>query len=82
MDYQYKQEPLHDDEANLRVNACETIKERLVIWTLLDTGIAIGELAGLERQFRLGTLTGVPLPEAKRLSDAYDERLTQRRPVA
>ena len=49
MKYQYRQEPLHDDEANRLVNACETLKERLVIWTLLDTGMRLGELAGLKK---------------------------------
>jgi integrase/recombinase XerD len=47
--YQYKREPLHPDEANRLSNACETHDERLVIWTLLDTGLRVSELAGLTR---------------------------------
>jgi integrase/recombinase XerD len=41
--------PLYDDEADQLVNACETVKERLVVWTLLDTGMRLGELAGLKK---------------------------------
>ncbi len=47
--YQYKREPLTDDEANRLANACETADERLVVWTLLDTGLRVGELAALAR---------------------------------
>lgn len=47
---QYKREPLSDDEVNKLVNACESFREKLVIWTLLDTGIRVGELAGLMKQ--------------------------------
>ena len=48
--YQYKREPLTPDEANRLANACETAEERLVIWTLLDTGLRVSELAGLQRE--------------------------------
>jgi integrase/recombinase XerD len=47
--YQYKREPLSADEANQLANACETHVERLVIWTFLDTGMRVSELAGLKR---------------------------------
>jgi len=47
--YQYKREPLSADEANRLANACETHVERLVIWTFLDTGMRVSELAGLKR---------------------------------
>ena len=47
--YQYKREPLSPDEANRLAHACETPSERLVIWTLLDTGLRVGELASLSR---------------------------------
>lgn len=47
MRYQYKREPLTADEANRLANACETHEEKLVIWTLLDTGLRVAELVGL-----------------------------------
>ena len=48
--YQYKREPLSPDEANRLAHACETPSERLVVWTLLDTGLRVGELASLTRE--------------------------------
>ena len=47
--YQYKREPLTPDEANRLAHACESHEEKLVIWTLLDTGLRVGELAGLTK---------------------------------
>ena len=38
MPYQYKRDPLTPDEANRLASACETHQERLIVWTLLDTG--------------------------------------------
>jgi len=49
MSYQYKREPLTPDEANRLASACETHPERLLVWTLLDTGLRVSELAGLAR---------------------------------
>jgi integrase/recombinase XerD len=45
--YQYVREPLTIDESDRLSNACETTTERLVVWTLLDTGLRVGELCGL-----------------------------------
>src|SRR5881409_1632193 len=50
MVYQYKREPLTTDEANRLANACVTHHEKLVIWTLLDLGLRVGEFAALTRQ--------------------------------
>jgi len=50
MAYQYKREPLTQYEATCLANACATAAERLVVWTLLDTGLRVSELAGLTRQ--------------------------------
>ena len=47
MAYQYKREPLTPDEANRLANACQTHEERMVVWTLLDTGLRVSELANL-----------------------------------
>jgi integrase/recombinase XerD len=46
---QHKREPLTLDEANRLANACESHEEKLVIWTLLDTGLRVSELAGLSK---------------------------------
>ncbi len=50
MPYQYKREPLTQEEATRLANACQQHNERLVVWTLLDTGLRVTELAGLTRQ--------------------------------
>jgi integrase/recombinase XerD len=49
MRYQYKREPLTQDEANRLANACQTHAEKLVVWTLLDTGLRVAELATLTK---------------------------------
>jgi integrase len=49
MAYQYKREPLTQDEATRLANACQDHEERLVVWTLLDTDLRVAELAGLTR---------------------------------
>jgi integrase/recombinase XerD len=49
MRYQYKREPLTQDEANRLANACQTHEEKLVVWTLLDTGLRVAELANLTK---------------------------------
>jgi integrase/recombinase XerD len=49
MPYQYKREPLTQDEANRLANACVTHEEKLVVWTLLDTGLRVSEFASLTR---------------------------------
>jgi integrase/recombinase XerD len=50
MPYQYVREPLTAEETNRLVNACETYEEKLAIWTLLDTGLRVAELATLTRK--------------------------------
>lgn len=47
MPYQFKREPLTQDEATRLANACTTHEEKLVAWTLLDTGLRVSELASL-----------------------------------
>jgi len=37
MPYQYKREPLSDDEVNRLTNTCDAFGEKFVIWTLLGT---------------------------------------------
>ncbi len=43
-------EPLTAEESDRLSKACETSTERLVIWTLLDTGLRVGELCDLTRK--------------------------------
>jgi len=50
MPYQYKREPLNDDEVNSLTNACDTFREKFVVWTLLDTGLRLSEFADLEKE--------------------------------
>ena len=47
MSYQYKREPLLPEEATRLAQACQTVREKLVVWTLLDTGPRVSELASL-----------------------------------
>ena len=46
-DLQYVREPLTAEEADRLANACETPTEPLIVWTLLDTGLRVGELCAL-----------------------------------
>jgi len=49
MPYQYKREPLNDDEVNAMTNACDIFREKFVVWTLLDTGLRLSEFADLKK---------------------------------
>jgi len=49
MPYQYKREPLNDDEVDRITNACDTFREKFVVWTLLDTGLRLSEFADLKK---------------------------------
>ena len=50
MSYQYKREPLNNDEVDKLTNACNTFREKFVIWTLLDTGLRLSEFADLKKE--------------------------------
>ena len=47
MAYQFIREPLQAEEADRLCQACETMQEKLIIWTLLDTGLRVSELCSL-----------------------------------
>lgn len=50
MAYQYVREPLTADEADALANECRTPEEKLIVWTLLDTGLRVSELCGLRSE--------------------------------
>ena len=49
MGYQFKREPLTQDESNRLSNSCQSHLEKLVVWTLLDTGLRVSELTSLKK---------------------------------
>jgi integrase/recombinase XerD len=50
MPYQYKREPLNNDEVDILTNSCSTFREKFVVWTLLDTGLRLSEFAALKKE--------------------------------
>lgn len=48
--YQFVREPLREEEADRLSHACESVEEKLIIWTLLDTGLRVSELCSLTPQ--------------------------------
>ena len=44
MPYQYKREPLSDDEVNRLTNTFYAFEEKFVIWTLLGTDLMVSSL--------------------------------------
>ena len=50
MAYQFARQPLRLEEADQLANACQTTEERLIVWTLLDTGLRISELCSLTQE--------------------------------
>ena len=50
MPYQYRREPLNNDELNKLTNACNTFREKFVIWVLLETGLRLSEFADPKKE--------------------------------
>ncbi len=50
MSYNFVREPLRIEDADSLCNSCDTPEEKLIVWTLLDTGLRIGELCSLTSQ--------------------------------
>jgi integrase/recombinase XerD len=49
MAQQFVREPLRAEEADRLANACRSPEEKLIVWTLLDTGLRVSELCSLTR---------------------------------
>ena len=47
---QYKREPIDDADVDGLCQACETFREKLIIFSLLDTGLRVSELANLTKE--------------------------------
>jgi integrase/recombinase XerD len=47
MPYPHVREPLNSEEADRLAHACQSTKEKLIIWILLDTGLRVSELCHL-----------------------------------
>lgn len=50
MAYQYRREPITPQEADALVKACKSGEEKLVVWTLIETGMRVSEAAGLTKE--------------------------------
>ena len=48
--YQYKREPLPNQDLTKLINSAQTPIEKIIIYTLADTGIRVSELANLEKE--------------------------------
>jgi len=46
---EFVREPLNAEECDRVVNACESFREKLVVWVLLDTGLRVNEFCTLHR---------------------------------
>jgi integrase/recombinase XerD len=71
MPYQYVREPLTAEEADRLANACDTPTEKLIVWTLLDTGPRVGELCDLTAR---NILSQQRQPRFKGKGGAYGKR--------
>ena len=50
MAYQYVREPLTTEDADKLANACEHVREKLIVWPLIDCGLRVSELCSLKRE--------------------------------
>jgi len=71
MAHQFVREPLRAEEADRLANACRSPEEKLIVWTLLDTGLRVSELCSLtldnvQWQQRSPRVTGKADPHGSR----------------
>jgi integrase/recombinase XerD len=50
MAYNFVREPLRFEDADELSHACQSTEEKLIVWTLLDTGLRVSELCNLTPQ--------------------------------
>jgi len=50
MGYQYVREPLRIQDADKLSSVCSEFLEKIIIWTLLDTGLRVSELCNLKTE--------------------------------
>lgn len=86
MSYQFVREPLTPSQANDLANACTTPEEKLVVWTLLDTGLRVSELCALTQenivwQTREIRVKGKGGPHGKRTKQRVVPMSTRVRPL-
>ena len=62
MAYQYIREPLRAEETDALSHACETTQAKLIIWTLIDTGLRVSELCRLTSQHILWQQKALRIP--------------------
>src|SRR3954470_154159 len=71
MAHQFVREPLRAEEADRLANTCRSPEEKLIVWTLLDTGLRVSELCALtpdnvQRQQRALRVAGKGGPHGAR----------------
>ena len=50
MAYQFIREPLANKEVDQLCGECKTSQEKLIIWTLLETGLRVSELCSITQE--------------------------------
>ena len=50
MPYDYKRQPLTQEEMGALEGACKTGRDKLIVWTLLDTGLRVSEFVHLRKE--------------------------------
>lgn len=47
--YRHRRDPLILEDQNKLANSCESMQEKLVVWTLLDTGLRVEEFCNMDK---------------------------------
>ncbi len=65
---QYVRESLQAEEADRLCQACESLEEKLIVWTLLDTGMRVSELCNLKAKQILRQKKAIRMPGEKSIT--------------